>query len=41
MRVAEQAQKSYQHFVEAWRPRPPKGHAKGPARERLNPARNE
>ena len=37
MRVAEQAQKSYQHFVEAWRPRPPKGQA----RERLNPARNE
>lgn len=25
MRVAEQAQKSYEHFVEAWRPRPPKG----------------
>ena len=41
MRVAEQAQKSYQHFVEAWRPRPPKGQAKGEARERLNPARNE
>ena len=40
MRVAEQAQKSYQHFVEAWRPRPPKGH-RGQARERLNPARNE
>jgi transposase len=25
MRVAEQAQKSYEHFVEAWRPRPVKG----------------
>jgi len=37
MRVAEQAQKSYQHFVEAWRPRPPKGQV----RERLKPARNE
>jgi transposase len=36
-RVAKQAQKSYQHFVEAWRPRPPKGQV----RERLNPARNE
>ncbi|RUW18942.1 IS110 family transposase, partial [Mesorhizobium sp. M4B.F.Ca.ET.013.02.1.1] len=24
MRVAEQAQKGYEHFVEAWRPRPPK-----------------
>jgi transposase len=37
MRVAEQAQKSYEHFIEAWRPRPPKGQA----RERLNPARKE
>jgi transposase len=25
MRVAEQAQKSYEHFVDAWRPRPVKG----------------
>jgi transposase len=25
MRVAEQAQKSYEHFLEAWRPRPVKG----------------
>ncbi|WP_198137033.1 IS110 family transposase [Nitrobacter hamburgensis] len=36
MRVAEQAQKGYEHFVEAWRPRPPKK-----ARGRLNPARLE
>ena len=25
MRVAEQAEKGYEHFVAAWRPRPPKG----------------
>ncbi|MGH9772254.1 MAG: transposase, partial [Candidatus Acidiferrales bacterium] len=37
MRVAEQAQKSYEHFVEAWRPRPPKERARG----RLSPARHE
>ena len=37
MRVAEQAQKSYEHFVEAWRPRRPKEKARG----RLNPARLE
>lgn len=37
MRVAEQAQKGYEHFVEAWRPRPPKEKARG----RLNPARLE
>lgn len=36
MRVAEQAQKGYEHFVEAWRPRPSKK-----ARGRLNPARFE
>lgn len=37
MRVAEQAQKGYEHFVEAWRPRPPKERARG----RLSPARLE
>ena len=37
MRVAEQAQKSYEHFVEAWRPRRSKEKARG----RLNPARLE
>lgn len=37
MRVAEQAQKGYEHFVEVWRPRPPKEKARG----RLNPARLE
>ncbi|WP_292537364.1 IS110 family transposase [Mesorhizobium sp.] len=37
MRVAEQAQKGYEHFVEAWRPRPPKEMARG----RLSPARLE
>jgi transposase len=37
MRVAEQAEKSYEHFVEQWRPRPPKDRARG----RLNPARLE
>ncbi len=37
MRVAEQAQKGYEHFVEAWRPRRPKQRARG----RLNPARLE
>lgn len=37
MRVAEQAEKSYEHFVEGWRPRPPKEKARG----RLNPARPE
>jgi transposase len=36
-RVAEQAEKGYEHFVEAWRPRPPKDTARG----RLNPARPE
>jgi hypothetical protein len=30
MRVAVQAQKGYEHFVEAWRPRPPKEKARGP-----------
>lgn len=34
MHVAEQAQRRYEHFVEAWRPRPPKEKARG----RLNPA---
>ncbi|EKF61705.1 transposase IS116/IS110/IS902 family protein, partial [Agrobacterium albertimagni AOL15] len=37
MRVAEQAQKSYERFVETWRPRPPDKKARG----RLNPARLE
>jgi transposase len=37
MRVAEQAQKGYEHFVEAWRPRLPKEKARG----RLSPARLE
>jgi hypothetical protein len=37
MRVAEQAQKSYEHFVEAWRPRRSKEKARGC----LNPARLE
>jgi transposase len=34
MHVAEQAQRRYELFVEAWRPRPPKEKARG----RLNPA---
>ncbi|MBB4399220.1 transposase [Bradyrhizobium sp. ERR14] len=34
MHVAEQAQRRYEHFVEAWRPRSPKEKARG----RLNPA---
>ena len=34
MRVAEQAEKGYEHFVETWRPRPPKAQARG----RLKPA---
>jgi len=34
MRLAEQAEKGYEHFVAAWRPRPPKERARG----RLNPA---
>ena len=29
MRVAEQAQKGYEHFVEAWRPHAPKEKARG------------
>lgn len=37
MHIARQAQQSYEHFVEAWRPRPPQGRARG----RLNPARLE
>lgn len=37
MHLAEQAQKSYERFVEAWRPRPPNQKARG----RLNPARLE
>jgi transposase len=37
MRVAEPAQKSYEHFVEAWRPRRSKEKARGC----LNPARLE
>lgn len=37
MRLAEQAQKNYEHFVETWRPRPPNQKARG----RLNPARLE
>ena len=35
--VAEQAERSYEHFVDAWRPRSPKDEARG----RLNPARHE
>ena len=34
MRIAEQAERSYEHFVERWRPRPPKDRARG----RLKPA---
>ncbi|MFC3320366.1 hypothetical protein ACFSOZ_19395 [Mesorhizobium newzealandense] len=30
MRVAERAQEGYEHFVEAWRPRPPKERARAP-----------
>lgn len=37
MRVAEQAEKHYERFIDAWRPRPPKEKARG----RLNPARLE
>ncbi|MDH0367850.1 IS110 family transposase [Brucella anthropi] len=37
MQIAKQAQKGYEHFVEAWRPRPPKDKVRG----RLNPARLE
>ena len=37
MRVAEQARKGNEHFVEAWRPRPPTERVRG----RLNPARLE
>ncbi len=37
MQIARQAQKGYEHFVEAWRPRPPKDKARG----RLNPTRLE
>jgi transposase len=37
MQIARQAQKGYEHFVEVWRPRPPKDKARG----RLNPARLE
>lgn len=37
MRVAERAEKSYEHFVERWRARPPKDRARG----RPNPARLE
>ncbi|MDE4589033.1 hypothetical protein LOF17_14950 [Sinorhizobium meliloti] len=36
-RVAEQAQRYYERFVETWRPRPPDEKARG----RLNPARLE
>ncbi|WP_234891793.1 IS110 family transposase [Sinorhizobium meliloti] len=36
-RVAEQAQRGYERFVETWRPRPPDEKARG----RLNPARLE
>ena len=35
MQIAKQAQKGYEQFVGAWRPRPPKERARG----RLNPAR--
>lgn len=34
MQIARQAQKGYEHFVEAWRPRPPKERV----RWRLKPA---
>jgi len=34
MRIAEQAQKGYEQFVEAWSPRPPRGRVRG----RPNPA---
>jgi len=37
MNIAKKAQASYEHFVETWRPRPPKERARG----RLNPARLE
>lgn len=37
MHLAEQAQRSYERFVETWRPRPPNQKARG----RLNPARLE
>lgn len=37
MRVAEQAEKHYERFIDAWRPRRPKEKARG----RLNPARLE
>jgi transposase len=37
MHIAEQAERSYEHFVERWQPRPPKDQARG----RLNPARHE
>lgn len=36
-RIAEQGERSYEHFVANWRPRPLKGQARG----RLNPARLE
>jgi transposase len=36
-RVAKQAERSYEHFVERWRPRPPKDRVRG----RLNPAGHE
>ncbi|WP_292243415.1 hypothetical protein [Mesorhizobium sp.] len=36
MQIARRAQKVYEHFIEAWRPRPPKERAR-----RLNPARLE
>jgi hypothetical protein len=37
MRIAEQAARSYERFVERWKPRP----AKDEVRERLNPTRHE
>lgn len=37
MRIAEQGERSYEHFVANWRPRGPKDRARG----RLNPARLE
>ena len=37
MRVAEQAERSYEQFVTNWKPRPSKDRARGP----LNPARLE
>ncbi|WQP40895.1 hypothetical protein U8C38_24565 (plasmid) [Sinorhizobium medicae] len=37
MHLAEQAQRSYERFVETWRPRPPNQKARG----RLNPTRLE